>query len=158
MAKNIMDKFLNFIGFEDAEPQEEEPVAPEAAAAEEIPARNRRAAVVNLHTQKQARMVLIEPTSFEEAQGIADHLKNHKSIIVNLETADKDLAKRIVDFVSGATYALGGNMQKISAGIFLFAPSNIEITGSMREEINETLSDRVEMKPLDRGSLFRRSK
>ncbi len=142
MARNAWEKFLTFIGFEDAGPAEGENPETENPAAEPVAPRGRKAAVVNLHTQKQGRVVLVDPLSFDEVQGIVDHLKNHKSIIVNLEAIDKDLGKRMVDFLSGATYALGGSMQKVSAGIFLFAPSNVEISGTIREEVDERLAER----------------
>ena len=79
----------------------------------------------------------MEPNSFEEAQSIADQLKNRRPVIVNLENAEKVLAKRIVDFISGTTYALNGNMQKVGNGIFLFVPTNVDISGEMRDELKD---------------------
>ncbi len=87
------------------------------------------ASVVSIHTQKQVRVIVVEPVSFEEAQGIAEHLKARKSVILNLERTDGSLSQRIVDFISGTTYALGGNMQKVGNGIFLFVPNNVDISG-----------------------------
>ncbi len=89
------------------------------------------ASVVSIHTQKQVRVMVAEPVSFEEAQGIAEHLKARKSVILNLEKADIHLSQRIVDFISGTTYALGGNMQKVGNGIFLFVPNNVDISGEL---------------------------
>jgi len=83
------------------------------------------------------RVVVMEPTSFEEAQNIADQLKSRRPVIVNLENAEKMLAKRIVDFISGTTYALNGNMQKVGNGIFLFVPTNVDISGEMRDELKD---------------------
>lgn len=154
MGKNVLERFLNFIGFEDAGPVEEDSPEGDIPGSGGVTPRGRKAAVVNLHTQKQGRVVLAEPLSFDEVQGIVDHLKNHKSIIVNLETIDKDLAKRMVDFLSGATHALGGNMQKVSAGIFLFAPSNVEISGRVREEVSERISERAAEKLEEKNLLF----
>lgn len=158
MAKSVLDKFLNFIGFEDAEPVEGDPPEGEAPGGNIFVPRGRKAAVVNLHTQMQGKVVLIEPLSFDEVQSIVDQLKNHKSVIVNVETLDKEIAKRMVDFLSGATYALGGNMQKVSSGIFIFAPSNIEITGSMRDEINDKMSERAADRITERNLLFWKNK
>jgi len=89
------------------------------------------APVVSIHTQKQVRVMVVEPVSFEEAQGIAEHLKARKSVILNLERTDVHLSQRIVDFISGTTYALGGNMQKVGNGIFLFVPNNVDISGEL---------------------------
>jgi len=78
------------------------------------------------------RVVVIQPKSFDEAQDIADHLKERKPVIMNLEAVDTAVSRKIVDFLSGATYALDGNIQKITNGIFLVAPNNV---GILDEEI-----------------------
>ena len=104
---------------------------------EEVRTNRKNAQVVSIHTQKQMRVVVMEPNSFEEAQHIADQLKSRRPVIVNLENAEKMLAKRIVDFISGTTYALNGNMQKIGNGIFLFVPNNVDIAGETRDELKD---------------------
>lgn len=93
--------------------------------------KRKQAPVVSIHTQKQVRVMVVEPVSFEECQGIAEHLKARKSVILNLERTDTNLSQRIVDFISGTTYALGGNMQKVGNGIFLFVPNNVDISGEL---------------------------
>lgn len=97
----------------------------------------RKAAVVSIHTQKQIRVMVIEPVSFEEAQAIAEHLKARKAVILNLERTEANLSQRIVDFISGTTYALGGNMQKVGNGIFLFVPNNVDISGELNYKSND---------------------
>lgn len=93
------------------------------------------ATVVNLHAaQKQVKVVVIEPFSFDDAQHIADHLKNRKPVVINFENTEKDVAKRMVDFISGTTYALNGSIQKIGHDIFLCAPSNVDVAYCQREE------------------------
>ena len=100
----------------------------------------KRNRVVNM-PQTQVRMVISQPTSFEQAEEICNYLKNRKSVIVNLEYVNKDVARRIVDFISGGVYALDGYIQKVSNSIFLVAPSNYEITNEMaREEMKSKLS------------------
>ena len=93
-------------------------------------------------TQSQAiKMVISQPTTFEQSDEICAFLKERKSIIVNLEYVNKDVARRIVDFISGGVYALDGYIQKVSNSIFLVAPSNYEITNEMaREEMKSKLS------------------
>ena len=87
------------------------------------------------------KMVISQPTSFEQSDEICSFLKERKSVIVNLEYVNKDVARRIVDFISGGVYALDGYIQKVSNSIFLVAPSNYEITNEMaREEMKSKLS------------------
>lgn len=102
----------------------------------------RRGKVVPLNTQgQQVKMVISQPTTFEQSEEICSLLKEKKSVIVNLEYVNKDVARRIVDFISGGVYALDGHIQKISNSIFLIAPMNYEITNEMaREEIKSKLS------------------
>lgn len=97
--------------------------------------------VVNLNPDNQIRMIIAKPTSFEQSEDICDCLKEKKSIIVNLEYVNKDVARRIVDFMSGAVQALNGHIEKISNSIFLFAPFNYEISNeTTREELKNKLS------------------
>ena len=84
--------------------------------------------------QPQARMVIMQPTEFEQAEEVCDLLKDRKSIIINLEYVNKDVARRIIDVVSGAVHALEGHMQKISNSIFVVAPYNYEISSTTKEE------------------------
>ncbi len=136
MAK-LFDKVIGIMGFTDEELEEDkfEEKEREQNEEKEVYSNRRNAQVVSIHSQKQMRMVVMEPGSFEEAQNIADQLKSRRPVIVNLENAEKTLAKRIVDFVSGTTYALNGNMQKVGNGIFLFVPTNVDISGEMRDEL-----------------------
>ncbi|MCL6635639.1 MAG: cell division protein SepF, partial [Peptococcaceae bacterium] len=83
------------------------------------------------------RVVVLEPRSFDEAQGIADNLKNRRPVIVNLEHAETDLAKRVLDFMIGATYALNGAMQKVGSGIFLCVPNNVDIASELKEQVRD---------------------
>ena len=98
--------------------------------------------VVPINAQGQSvKMVISQPTTFEQSEEICSLLKEKKSVIVNLEYVNKDVARRIVDFISGGVYALDGHIQRISNSIFLIAPMNYEITNEMaREEIKSKLS------------------
>jgi cell division inhibitor SepF len=78
------------------------------------------------------KLVLIEPKSFDECPKLVDSLKSHKPIIINLERLDTAEARKIFDFLNGATYALNGNVQKIANNIFVFAPENVDIAGGQR--------------------------
>ena len=102
---------------------------------------NRRNKVVNINQAQQVKMIISKPTSFEQTEDICECLKQKKSIIVNLEYVNKDVARRIVDFMSGAVQALDGHIEKVSNSIFLFAPFNYEISNeTTREEIKNKLS------------------
>ncbi len=97
--------------------------------------------VVSMPQPQQVRMVITQPTSFEQSEEICNYLKEKKSIIVNLEYVNKDVARRIVDFISGSVHALDGHIQKVSNAIFLVAPVNYEIASDLaREEIKSKLS------------------
>ena len=97
--------------------------------------------VVSMPQTQQIKMVISQPTTFDQSEEICEFLKDKKSVIVNLEYVNKDVARRIVDFISGGVFALDGHIQKVSNSIFLIAPYNYEITNEMaREEISNKLS------------------
>ena len=93
--------------------------------------------VVNM--QQSVKMVITQPTTFEQAEEICDLLKEKKSVIINLEYVNKDVARRIIDVVSGAVHALEGHMQKISNSIFLIAPYNYDIATDSKEDVKSKL-------------------
>ena len=105
------------------------------------PVSNKKNKVVGMPGMQQVKVIISQPSTFEQSEEICEHLKEKKSIIVNLEYVNKDVARRIVDFISGAVYGLDGNIQKISNSIFLVAPFNYEITNEvMKEDIKNKLS------------------
>ena len=81
-----------------------------------------------------SKMILLEPRAYSESQQIADHLKNRNTVVVNLKRVTSDQAKRIIDFLSGTIYAIGGDLQKIGGGIFLCTPNNVNIQGKITDE------------------------
>ena len=81
-----------------------------------------------------SKMILLEPRAYSESQQIADHLKMRNTVVVNLKRVTSDQAKRIIDFLAGTIYAIGGDLQKIGGGIFLCTPNNINIQGKITEE------------------------
>ena len=80
------------------------------------------------------KMILVEPRAYSESQQIADHLKKKNAVVVNMKRVTADQAKRIVDFLSGTVYAIGGDLQKIGGGIFLCTPKNVDVEGTISEE------------------------
>ncbi|OPY57208.1 MAG: Cell division protein SepF [Pelotomaculum sp. PtaU1.Bin035] len=138
VAVKLMDKVLGFMGFEEEAGEDDEKNSREDMREEQSwQKKKEKGTVLNLHTQRQVRVVVVEPRSFDEVQGITDNLKNRCPVIVNLEQAEPDLAKRVVDFVSGATYALNGSLQKVGNGIFLFVPNNMDISSELKNQSKE---------------------
>ena len=80
------------------------------------------------------KMILLEPRAYSESQQIADHLKKKNTVVVNMKRVTPDQAKRIVDFLSGTVYALGGDLQKIGGGIFLCTPKNVNVEGQISDD------------------------
>lgn len=80
------------------------------------------------------KMILLEPRAYSESQQIADHLKSRNSVVVNLKRVTSDQAKRIIDFLSGCIYAIGGTMQKIGVGIYLCTPKNVNVQGKITDD------------------------
>ena len=78
-------------------------------------------------------MILVEPRAYSESQQIADYLKNRNTVVVNLKRVTSDQAKRLIDFLTGTIYAIGGNLQKLGNGIYLCTPNNVNIQGKMSE-------------------------
>lgn len=151
MSGALMNKVWNLFGMDSAETEdyddediydyENEEEEEELEDKKLFGRRNNK--VVNMpQSQGQAiKMVISQPTTFEQSDEICGFLKEKKSVIVNLEYVNKDVARRIVDFISGGVYALDGYIQKVSNSIFLVAPSNYEITNEMaREEMKSKLS------------------
>ena len=147
MSGAIMNKLMDFIGMdsnaEEEYDEEIEDIEEENDDEEENRGfwNKRTNKVVAMPQSQQIKMVISQPTTFEQSVTICDLLKEKKSIIVNLEYVSKDVARRIVDVISGAVHALDGHIQKVSNAIFLIAPYNYDITNEMaRGEIPSKLS------------------
>jgi cell division inhibitor SepF len=150
MSGAIVNKMLDFFGVDTGEEQEEgyEDTYEETEEYDDEVEENRgfwnrrpSSKVVNMPQANQIKMVISQPTTFEQSEAICNLLKEKKSVIVNLEYVNKDVARRIIDVISGAVHALDGHIQKVSNSIFLIAPYNYDITNEMaREEIKSKLS------------------
>ncbi|GAX90991.1 cell division protein SepF [Effusibacillus lacus] len=134
----MWNKMMQFLGLMDetANTDKRQDKTQEMESASDVISMQRKAAVVSLHTQKQVRLMLCEPQSFEEAQMIADHLRARRTVVLNLHKAQFDHALRIIDFLSGTIYALGGRMEKIGHQIFLCAPDNVDVQGAISDLLN----------------------
>ena len=139
MSRKLMDRVLGIIGFEEEHMDDDEKLRDNRLREDDdsVPASKRKGQVLNLHAQRQMKVVVSEPRVFEDVQGLAENLKNRRPVIVNLEKAEPELAKRVVDFISGATYALNGTLQKVGSGIFLVVPSNMDISSELGDQLKD---------------------
>ena len=147
MAGSLMNKVWDFFGMEVEDEEDTDVVNTAYDEDDEVEERKpmmfgrKNAKVVNMPQAHQIEMVISQPTTFEQSEVICQYLKEKKSCIVNLEYVNKDVARRIVDFISGGVYALDGHIQKVSNSIFLVAPTNYEISNEVaREEMKSKLS------------------
>lgn len=148
MAVAIVNKFLDALGLSNESEQEtegEDIYELDEDKEEEVEERGffgtKKSKIVNMPQVQSVKMVITQPTSFDQSEEICNYLKEKKSIIVNLEYVNKDVARRIIDFLSGAVHALDGHIQKVSNSIFLLAPVNYDIESDLaREELKSKLS------------------
>lgn len=94
--------------------------------------------VVNIHTTAQLQVVLAKPETFEEAKKIADNLNQKRTVVLNLESANRDIALRIIDFLTGVAYANDGNLKKVAKAIFIITPYNVDVMGDLLDELEST--------------------
>lgn len=142
---SLKNKFKSYFGFDEEEyeyveetkPYEERGESPfqKQNYAQDVPqVQQTKQNVVSLQSvQKSSKVILSEPRAYSEAQEIADHLKSRRSVIVNLQRIDREQAKRIVDFLSGTVYAIGGDIQRVGVDIFLCTPENVDVSGSISD-------------------------
>ena len=149
MAVAIVNKFLDALGLSNDNEQETEYEdiynIEEEKDTEEVEERgifgSKKGKITSMPQIQAVKMVITQPTSFDQSEEICNYLKEKKSIIVNLEYVNKDVARRIIDFLSGAVHALNGHIQKVSNSIFLIAPVNYDIESDLaREELKNKLS------------------
>lgn len=94
--------------------------------------------VVNIHTTAKLQVVLAKPERFEDAREIADHLNEKRTVVLNLEGTNKDVARRLVDLLNGVAYANGGQLKKVANNTFIITPYNVDVTGDLIDELENT--------------------
>ena len=102
---------------------------------EDRKADDRRNKVVNIHATAQLKVVLVKPERFENASEIADHLREKRTVVLNLESTNKDIARRMVDFLSGVAYAGEGKIKKVAANTYIITPYSVDIMGDLIDEL-----------------------
>ena len=96
---------------------------------------DRRSKVVNIHATTQLKVVLVKPERFENASEIADQLKDKRTVVLNLESTNKDVARRLIDFLSGVAYAGEGKIKKVAANTYIITPYHVDIEGDLIDEL-----------------------
>ena len=143
---SLMDEFKKIIHPYDADYEEDvgrdseptycEPREPrESSRRKEVPAEERRNKVVNIHATTQLKVVLVKPERFENASEIADHLREKRTVVLNLEGTNKDVARRLVDFLSGVAYAGDGKIKKVSTNTYIITPYSVDLMGDLIDEL-----------------------
>lgn len=94
--------------------------------------------IVNLHTSNNLQVMLVKPVLYEEVSEIANHLRNKCAVVLNLETTNKDTARRLVDFLTGCAYVLDGNIKKVATNTYIITPFNVDIVGNLMEEVENS--------------------
>lgn len=135
---SFMDEFKKIIHpYDDEDDYEDEPfVQPEAKKSPfEDRKEDRHNKVVNIHATAQLKVVLVKPERFENASEIADHLREKRTVVLNLESTNKDIARRLVDFLSGVAYAGEGKIKKVAANTYIITPYSVDIMGDLIDEL-----------------------
>lgn len=120
--------------FDDIEEVEEE--EEEIEEFEPIISKQKGNKVVNIHSTSSAKVMVIKPSSYDEAKEIAEAIKNRKIVLVNTTILEAKVAQRLVDFISGASCVLGANLQEVEQRVYLLSPSNVEVTNELKSEIS----------------------
>ena len=122
----FFDKLKNMIGSDDYEEEfEEKPITRK----EEKDESETNGRVVNIKAQARVRVVIVKPNHFQDSSSIVDYLKDNKTVVLNLESTDKEASRRIIDFVSGAAYANNGQIKCIANRTFIITPYNVDVIG-----------------------------
>lgn len=137
---DIANKFINkvkyIIGLDDMEDLENEHVESNKEIELDLQKNMyKQNKILNIHTNNNIKLVVYEPSKYEEAPKMVEDLKNRKIVVINLEEMEIEPKKQIFDFLNGSIYALDGNIQKVSKDIFILAPNNVEIDARLKEEL-----------------------
>ncbi|MDP4143250.1 MAG: cell division protein SepF [Bacillota bacterium] len=141
MAK-VFNRVMGILGLDDEDDIEEiqetemmEESSKESEYEEPAVSSKRGSKVVNIHTASSVKVVISKPKTYEEATLICDDLKNRKIIVVNTSELDFKIAQRLLDFMGGASYVLGGELQEIEKGVYMLSPSNVEVSNELKNEL-----------------------
>lgn len=132
----VMDKVKDFIGINDLEDEdyeEEEVIADNSSKTERMETYTRKNNVIKVHSNTDMKVFISEPVKYEDCTKAVDELKNRKVVVLNIEGMELEDQKQVFEFIKGAVYALEASIQKISNGIFVLAPCNVQIDGRLSD-------------------------
>ena len=140
LARPYEDEEEDEEAFDDFEPvsrveRKEKPREATGALYAVDPEPRRSNKVVNIHTTTQLQVVLVKPDRFENAAEIADNLREKRTVVLNLESTNKDIARRLLDFLSGVAYANEGKIKKVAISTYIITPYNVDILGDLIDEL-----------------------
>lgn len=151
---NFLDNIKRITGFEpeddfddydidleeEYEEEDDEEIAPvrQAAPAAEPKGQPRRGNVVNMPSKTTLQVVLAKPERFDDASAIADHLNEKRTVVLNLEAANRDVSRRLIDFLSGVAYANAGQLKRVANSTFIITPFNVSVTGDLLDELENS--------------------
>lgn len=144
MAKKMLNKVMDFLGLEEEideiEEMDNEALNEENEEIENIfdssNVKNQKGKVVSIHTAVSTKVLILKPMDYDAAIEICDNLKARKIIVVNMTSLESKIAQRLLDFIAGASYALGGSLDEIDKGVYIVSPSNVEITNELKNELS----------------------
>ena len=136
----LMEKFKEFVGVpeEDEDGNEEMDIITKSRSTSQnasIYDDSKRNKVVNIHATTQLQVILVKPERFDDASSIADHLNEKRTVVLNLESTNKDVSRRLVDFLSGVAYANNGQIKRVANSTFIITPYNVDIMGDLLDEL-----------------------
>jgi cell division inhibitor SepF len=141
MAGKVLNKMMGFLGldddFEDDDLEEQEIQEVRSMEAEQkVSNFKKKPNVVSIHTTISAKVKIVKPTDYEEAADICDDVKNRNIVVINTTALEQRTAQRLIDFLGGSSYALGGNLEEIDKGVYLISPSNVEVSSDLKTELS----------------------
>lgn len=142
MSGKVLNKVMGIFGLEDEyeEIEEEEMEEMEEEKNVELEcydmAAKKQNKVVNIHTNISTKVVIVKPEKFDEAASICDDLKNRKIVVVNTVNLENRVAQRLLDFLGGASYVLGGTLQEVEKNVYILSPSNVSVSNDLKNELS----------------------
>lgn len=135
----VFNKVMGILGLDDGYEEEEEveeKISEEQDEIEEPLIGRKNSKVVNIHTSSSVKVVIAKPKDYEEATNICEDFKARKIIVINVTDLEPKIAQRLLDFMGGASFVLGGTLQEIEKGVYMLSPSNVEVSNELRTELS----------------------
>lgn len=140
MAAKVFDKFMGILGLEDevdeVEELQEETVNDNIVRKTNFSHSGKQNKVVNIHAASTAKIVILKPKTYDEAIDICDNLKNRRIVVINMSDLEPKIAQKLLDFMGGASYALGGNLEEVEKEVYILSPSNIEVNNEFKNQLS----------------------